>query len=105
MFYSDNVTRFARNNMARSTDNWYFKNPEKTGQYLCLLDMGDICGQHNYSWELLDFFKEGEDAGAEYADKHNFWARLYEETWEWIEVKNVVCWQYLTFPAELERYR
>ena len=37
---------------------------------------------------------------AEYADKHNFWARLYDETWEWIEVKNVVAWQHLTFPAE-----
>lgn len=82
------------------SDDWHFDKPKKTGQYLCILDYGVVCGAHSYKWEPLDFFKEGEDAGVEYTDKHNFWARLYEETWEWIEVKNVVCWQYLTFPTE-----
>lgn len=78
------------------TDDWHFDKPKKTGRYLCILDYGNKCYDH----EILDFFKDGEDAGIEYADKHNFWARLYEETWEWIEVKNVAAWQHLTFPAE-----
>ena len=58
------------------SDNWHFDKPKKTGQYLCILDYGNRCYDH----EILDFFKEGEDVGAEYADKHNFWARLYDET-------------------------
>lgn len=85
------------------SDDWHFDKPKKTGQYLCILDYDTVCDAHSYKWEILDFFKEGEDAGAEYADKHNFWARLYDETWEWIEVKNVVAWQYLTFPAEFDK--
>ena len=79
------------------SDNWHFDKPQKTGRYLCILDYGN----KYYDHEILGFFKEGEDAGVEYADKHNFWARLYDETWEWIEVKNVAAWQRLTFPAEL----
>lgn len=78
------------------TDDWHFDKPKKTGRYLCILDYGNRCYDH----EILGFFKEGEDAGIEYADKHNFWARLYDETWEWIEVKNVAAWQHLTFPAK-----
>lgn len=78
------------------TDDWHFDKPKKTGRYLCILDYGN----KYYDHEILDFFKDGEDAGVEYADKHNFWARLYDETWEWIEVKNVAAWQHLTFPAE-----
>ena len=77
-------------------DDWHFDKPKKTGRYLCILDYGNRCYDH----EILDFFKDGKDAGVEYADKHNFWARLYDETWEWIEVKNVAAWQHLTFPAE-----
>ena len=49
------------------TDDWYFDKPQKTGRYLCILDYGNRCYDH----EILGFFKEGEDAGAEYADKHN----------------------------------
>lgn len=82
------------------TDDWHFDKPKKTGRYLCILDYGN----KYYDHEILDFFKDGKDAGVEYADKHNFWARLYDETWEWIEVKNVAAWQHLTFPAEFNSY-
>ena len=82
------------------SDNWHFDKPQKTGRYLCILDYGN----KYYDHEILDFFKDGKDAGAEYADKHNFWARLYDETWEWIEVKNVAAWQHLTFPAKFNSH-
>lgn len=86
------------------SEDWHFDKPKKTGQYMCLIKFNDEpCIEDSYTHEILDFFKEGEDAGVEYADKHNFWARLYDETWEWFEVPNVVAWQYLTFPTEFNQ--